>query len=292
MFSRTAKWIIGASVALSTLHFSYQSHLTQDYHVPPLHTTGLFGKILRSSNFRHSIVHADKQPNKISYLDAKVSKLIDDKLTTSSGFTFDQLMELAGLSVANAVQDYASTQSRQINKVLIICGPGNNGGDGLVAARHLSHFGFSPSIVYSKVGKAPIFKQLVTQCKELEIPILESFPESLGEYDLIIDALFGYSFQGPAKSPSNEIITKLALSPIPVLSVDIPSGWHVELGDIYHTSFNPAAVISLTAPKKCMENYNGIHYLGGRFIPPSLLNELNISLPRYRGTDQVCVFHH
>jgi hydroxyethylthiazole kinase-like uncharacterized protein yjeF len=53
------------------------------------------------------------------------------------GFSVDQLMELAGLSVACAVH----AEACQAANILVLAGPGNNGGDGLVAARHLHHFG-------------------------------------------------------------------------------------------------------------------------------------------------------
>lgn len=56
------------------------------------------------------------------------------------GFSIDQLMELAGLSVASAI--LAEYPPSQYSRVLIVAGPGNNGGDGLVAARHLYHFGY------------------------------------------------------------------------------------------------------------------------------------------------------
>ena len=59
----------------------------------------------------------------------------------------DELMELAGLSVASAVAAEHSPRSHP--RILIIAGPGNNGGDGLVAARHLHHFGFTPEVLTS-----------------------------------------------------------------------------------------------------------------------------------------------
>lgn len=57
------------------------------------------------------------------------------------GFSVDQLMELAGLSVASAI--LAEYPPDRCANVLIVAGPGNNGGDGLVAARHLYHFGYT-----------------------------------------------------------------------------------------------------------------------------------------------------
>ena len=61
------------------------------------------------------------------------------------GFSVDQLMELAGLSVAQAIRAEYSPNSHK--RVLVIAGPGNNGGDGLVAGRHLYHFGYSVQVI-------------------------------------------------------------------------------------------------------------------------------------------------
>ena len=78
----------------------------------------------------------------ITYLSAVESQAIDAELFSEGGFSVDQLMELAGLSVAQAIWvEYGSKISAHASKVIVLCGPGNNGGDGLVAARHLTHFG-------------------------------------------------------------------------------------------------------------------------------------------------------
>ena len=80
------------------------------------------------------------------YLSAKAAQNLDIDLMSSEGdnachFTIYQLMELAGLAVAQSTYDYYEKEVRKDQKkqprVLAICGPGNNGGDGLVAARHL-----------------------------------------------------------------------------------------------------------------------------------------------------------
>ena len=70
---------------------------------------------------------------------------IDEELMGDLGFSVDELMELAGLSVASAIAAEHSPRSHP--RILIIAGPGNNGGDGLVAARHLYHFGFAPEVM-------------------------------------------------------------------------------------------------------------------------------------------------
>jgi len=72
---------------------------------------------------------------------------IDQELFNEYAFSVDQLMELAGLSVATSIAKSYPAQSFKDHKVLVICGPGNNGGDGLVAARHLKLFvSFLPTL--------------------------------------------------------------------------------------------------------------------------------------------------
>jgi hypothetical protein len=60
--------------------------------------------------------------------------------------------------------------------VLLVCGPGNNGGDGLVAARHLYHFGYEAQVVYPKQPAQPLFANLVAQQEQLGIPVLRELP--------------------------------------------------------------------------------------------------------------------
>ena len=72
----------------------------------------------------------------ISFLDQENSIQLDVDLMQQPGFSLDQLMELAGLSVASAITKEYSVSDHK--NVLIVAGPGNNGGDGLVAARCVS----------------------------------------------------------------------------------------------------------------------------------------------------------
>lgn len=230
----------------------------------------------------------------VSYISSSTAKSIDETLMSIPGFSIDQLMELAGYSVACAVNDYYKNYLFQKTnfKILIVCGPGNNGGDGLVAARHLKHFGYEPTIVLPKQSTGQLFVNLVKQCKDLDISILNEFPESSENlnYSIIVDALFGFSFTGPARPPFSNIINHFRNTRSVVISVDVPSGWHVDNGDDFKTGFTPNAVISLTAPKNCMKNFNGVHYVGGRFIPPSIATTYQISLPMYGlGSNQIAL---
>lgn len=77
-------------------------------------------------------------------------------MSEEGAFDIHQLMELAGLACAQTV--YACFPPDTFPKVLVAAGPGNQGGDGLVAARHLTHFGYNVSVWYPKEGKTDMFK--------------------------------------------------------------------------------------------------------------------------------------
>ncbi|GBB90402.1 hypothetical protein RclHR1_17350004 [Rhizophagus clarus] len=221
------------------------------------------------------------------FLTQRIAQAIDEELFSSGGFSVDQLMELAGLSVAQAITKVYDNS--KYSRVLICCGPGNNGGDGLVAARHLFHFGYKPNIFYPKQSKKDLYERLVIQCQSLEIPIATDLSDFAltNDTDLIVDALFGFGFTGEIRSPFDKIIQKLRGTNIPIVSVDIPSGWDVEKGNVNNHGFTPSMLISLTAPKLCANYFNGKHFLGGRFIPPELKRKYELNLPPYPGTDQV-----
>ncbi len=218
---------------------------------------------------------------------AEATQMDVDLMGEAEGFSVDELMELAGLSVAAAVVDAwppASFASRPT--CLVIAGPGNNGGDGLVAARHLHHFGFALSVHYPRFKQeVDIYRRLVKQCRRLDIPFLEQLP-GLRAFDVVVDAVFGYSFKGETRAPFAELIGLMAAHPR-VAAVDVPSGWDVERGDTFKTGFAPALLVSLTAPKLCAKNFSGMHYLGGRFVPDSMAQKYQLELPPYPGSSQI-----
>jgi NAD(P)H-hydrate epimerase len=160
-------------------------------------------------------------------------------------------MELAGLSCAQAVHDsYPISSSSSSSTVLIACGPGNQGGDGLVAARHLFHFGYTPLLYYPKQGSNEFYQSLTKQCQNLcieEIDGVEGFKKALEKSDIVLDAIFGFSFHGDPRAPFDSVLEELKKTSKKVVSVDIPSGWTVEEGDPQSKFFTPGA-----APFPCL----------------------------------------
>ncbi|KAE9552383.1 hypothetical protein FO519_004396 [Halicephalobus sp. NKZ332] len=227
----------------------------------------------------------------MKFLNQEEAIKIDQELFNDYGFSVDQLMELAGLSCAQAIfSKYPK------GKVLVIAGPGNNGGDGFVCARHLKLFGFSPEILYPRQSKNELMNRLVKQTTLMDIPYLESMPSAsdLQKYSLVVDAIFGFSFKPPIREPFDSIIKVLIEnnSQVPIFSIDIPSGkflhfggWHVEEGPPGENFFVPDSVISLTAPKLCAKKFNGNHFLGGRFVPESMKSKYSLDIPEYPGSE-------
>jgi len=212
---------------------------------------------------------------------------VDEELMVEPGFSLDQLMELAGLSCACATAEAFPVATHPL--LLLVCGPGNNGGDGLVAARHLHHFGYTPVVLYPKRTDRQIFKNLVTQLEWLGVPVLKSLEEaSLAETHAVVDCIFGFSFKGAVRPPFDAVLPALAAEGAPpIISVDIPSGWDVETGPPAEgVALRPAALISLTAPKMCARFFEGRHFLGGRFVPPAIVDKYKLELPTYPGASQ------
>ncbi|CEJ60259.1 Putative AI-BP family protein [Penicillium brasilianum] len=204
------------------------------------------------------------------------------------GWSLDQLMELAGLSVSQAV--WRMHPLSKGKNILVVCGPGNNGGDGLVAARHLAHYGYKPTVYYPKEGKNELYQRLKTQLQNLSIPFTTDFETALSNSHLLIDAIFGFSFGGPLREPFPSIISQIEKATIPVLSVDAPSSWDINSGPPSSgpgAKFMPQGLISLTAPKPCVKFYKGRHFVGGRFLTQSIAEKYGLVCPAYEGIDQV-----
>ncbi|KAK2074987.1 hypothetical protein P8C59_009152 [Phyllachora maydis] len=222
-------------------------------------------------------------------LSAQSAAALDKELMSTGAFSLDQLMELAGLSVSQVV--YRVHPREKGSRILVACGPGNNGGDGLVAARHLRQYGYQPTIFYPKRGKNELYQRLVKQLEDLEVPFTDDFPSALHNSDHIVDAIFGFSFSGEVREPFSAVIKAMEETQLPVTAIDAPSSWSIEEGPPKSgvgSNFSPAVLVSLTAPKPLVNYFKGRHFIGGRFVTPSMAKKYDVELPAYEGIDQ-CV---
>ncbi|XP_065841690.1 NAD(P)H-hydrate epimerase-like [Oscarella lobularis] len=226
-----------------------------------------------------------------TYVTQREAQKIDEELFSDYQYSVDQLMELAGLGVASAVLKCYPRDDLPSRNVLVCCGPGNNGGDGLVAARHLKLFGYNSSVYYPKRSEKQLFKNLVVQCENFRIDFVNDLPENPDEinrnFDLVIDSLFGFGFKGDARPPFSAALDTLKRVKIPICSVDVPSGWDIEAGD--EEGLKPDSLVSIASPKLCARSFRGrYHYLAARSIPPEIKSKYGLNLPQYPGSEQ-CV---
>ena len=142
-----------------------------------------------------------------------------DQLAVKAGVASLTLMENAGRAVAAEVQRLGSRGSR----VLVLCGPGNNGGDGFVAARHLGEAGFDTRLAL--LGPRDALKgDAAAMAKRWPGPVEPLTFASLDDTDIVVDALFGAGLARPLEGSAATIVEALASAPVRIVAVDVPSG--------------------------------------------------------------------
>lgn len=134
--------------------------------------------------------------------------------------------------------------------------------------------------------------QTIDALPSVYFPFLDvrSREELAASYDLVVDAILGFSAHGALRAPYDAIIGAVNASSLPVVCIDIPSGWDVDEGDVREEGIrNADMLISLTAPKACARFFKGrFHYLGGRFVAPVVFTQFPVHLPPYSGCE-LCV---
>ncbi|MCL4340363.1 MAG: NAD(P)H-hydrate epimerase [Thaumarchaeota archaeon] len=159
------------------------------------------------------------------------------------GLSSTMMMENAGRAVAQVVLERFSRGT----SVGVVCGMGNNGGDGLAAARHLRLLGYD-DVSLLIIGERG---QLKTQNVRLMLSLYEKLapviwlpaPEiDLGRFSVILDSIFGTGMRGYVKEPHRSVIDAINRSSAYIIAVDVPSGVNSDDG----TAADPSVVADLT----------------------------------------------
>lgn len=193
---------------------------------------------------------------------AEEMRRLDERTATEFLIPTLLLMENAGRSVADHVRAHFSRCS-----VVFLIGAGNNGGDGLVAARYLHQYGFSISILLLSrpeqfKGDALINFQIASRLK-LSMTILGAghtlveIVRLCGEGDLLIDAIFGTGLSRTVEGIYETAIQAMNQSGKPVVSIDIPSGLHADTGETLGVAVQAQTTITLALPKKGLTLLSG-----------------------------------
>lgn len=166
------------------------------------------------------------------------------------------LMERAALSVFQLIKErFPKTES-----VLVICGPGNNGGDGFAIARLLFLEGY-PVHIYLPMKMDHMTEETKCQyesAKRYEIPITET----LGKYDIIVDALFGIGLSRPLEGKLKELIQWCNGQEAIRLAVDMPSGISADTGAVLGEAFLAHITVTFGFAKIGQAIYPGAQYCG------------------------------
>lgn len=186
------------------------------------------------------------------------------------------LMEHAGLAVAQAARPYLSARPR----VLVVCGMGFNGGDGLAAARQLHAWGGSVRVWlagrFARLREEPALYARIL--RRLRVPLTEvtdptdvarvgrAFDPTDG--DVLIDALLGIGAQGAVREPMATLIAWMNRHRVPVIAADIPSGLHGDTGIIQGIAVKATVTVAFGLPKRGCVLGDGPAHVGTLLVDP------------------------
>lgn len=197
-----------------------------------------------------------------------------DRLATEGGVPGATLMENAGREVAEEV----FRRHRDARSVAVLCGPGNNGGDGFVAARHLVDLGYKVRLGFEgDATKLP--EDAAVMAKRFKGAREPLGPELLSGADVVVDALFGAGLARPIQGKLAALIESVNASGLPVVAVDVPSGIDGSTGEVRGIAIRAAATVTffrlkpghLLLPGRIHCGETSVADIG---IPASVLDEI------------------
>lgn len=198
-----------------------------------------------------------------------------DALTIEAGTPGIVLMEAAGRAVAEEVVRYMPNAEA----VLVLCGPGNNGGDGFVAARFLKEHGFSVrlALLGAKDALRGDAREMAARCDEDIAPL---GPNLIEQAEVVVDAIFGAGLTRPVTGVAADTITALNASGAFIVAVDVPSGIDGTTGEVRGVAVKAASTLTFFRAKPGHLLLPGRIYCGDVRVAdigigPSVLTEIS-----------------
>ncbi|NQW24556.1 MAG: NAD(P)H-hydrate dehydratase [SAR202 cluster bacterium] len=211
-----------------------------------------------------------------------------EQASEKAGVSTDVLMENAGLAVAQAARDLVGAAGVRF---LVLVGPGNNGADGLVAARHLRRWGAEVTC-YVVTGRLETDPKMV-RALEYQVQVIDSaetaeLEQLLARSALVIDAILGTGRGRPLEGQVKETMACLAKArsasrPPKLLALDLPTGLNADTGEVDPSGVPCDVTLALGYPKVGLLNFPGTEHAGamrvlGIGVPPGLPEETEIQL--------------
>jgi NAD(P)H-hydrate epimerase len=199
-----------------------------------------------------------------------------DRLAVEHGVASLALMETAGRAVADAARRLVPPGSR----VAVLCGPGNNGGDGFVAARLLKRASYDVRL-FLLGEKAALKGDAAEMARRFDGPVRPLDPDKLESLHLIIDGLFGAGLSRPIEGVAAEVIAAVNASGTPVLAIDVPSGLDGATGEALGSVFRATETVTFFRLKPGHVLFPGRELCGTVRLadigtPPDVLAKLDI----------------
>src|SRR5215467_3812093 len=196
-----------------------------------------------------------------------------DRLTIAAGTPGFALMLSAGQAVAEAASDLVEE-----GPIMVVAGPGNNGGDGFVAAAELTAQGREVSVILMCERDA-LKGDAASAARGWKYPVLPFTPQAIGKPALIIDALFGAGLSRPVEGEPREVIEAINANSAPVLAVDLPSGINGTSSAIMGTAVRATETVTFFRKKPAhlllpSRVHCGRVRVADIGIPPGVLDEI------------------
>jgi len=182
------------------------------------------------------------------------------------------LMARAGVAVAEFARELLGDRGKRI---LVLAGPGNNGGDAFVAARQLKEWWYDVTVVFTgpEAKLSADAKAALADWRAAGGALHESIPSN-GDWHLIVDGLFGIGLERPLEGKQAELVNWSNASGVPILAIDIPSGLHADSGRVLGCAARARHTLTFIGLKAGLFTLDGPDYAG-----EVRLESLGVDLP-------------
>lgn len=205
----------------------------------------------------------------------KQAQAIDHQAINQLGLTGLTLMKRAAAFASDVIQQ----QWPQARQLYILCGPGNNGGDGYALAKIAHINGYQVEI--AQIGETPLEGEAAQARQEalaLGLISADFSAQKLMQADLVVDALFGIGLNRPLEGPWNQIIDAINMAQRPVLALDIPSGLDANNGQVLGAAIQAQHTATFIVHKTGLylndgPDFTGQVHLSDLQLPEELFNE-------------------
>ncbi|MCQ4021594.1 MULTISPECIES: NAD(P)H-hydrate dehydratase [unclassified Ruminococcus] len=200
-----------------------------------------------------------------------------EQSAVDSGIGYYELMKNAGTAAAKAFVEQFDIRSD--DRAVSICGKGNNGGDGIVAAVYLNSIGIRTDIILVDGEiKTPEASKAISEASRANIPIwriweeTEKSIEKIKAADYIIDAIYGIGFKGGLRENIMPVVELINRSRGKVMSMDLPSGAECDSGQVNNLCVNADLTVSFTTLKPVHVLYPSMDFCG-------MTGVMNVGIP-------------